>query len=93
MGLTPRHHGTGGKTIVMDNTKCGNPYLRYLLIHGVKTVVTWCKNKNDRLSLRINKLVVRRGKCKALVVLANKCARISWALLARKYTYQVLDEV
>jgi len=93
MGLTPRHHGTGGKTIVMTSTKCGNRYMRFLLIHGARTVVTWCKNKNDRLSRWIKKLIERRGKCKAIVALANKCARIAWALLNRKETYRACDAI
>ena len=60
LGLTPRHQGTGGKTILMDTIKAGNPYLRYLLIHGARTVVTWCKNKDDRLSRWIKALIERR---------------------------------
>ena len=87
LGLTPRHHGTGGKTTVLDTTNAGNSYLRYLLIHGARTVITWCKNKDDKLSRWIKKLIERRGKHKAIVALANKCARIAWALLTRKETY------
>jgi transposase len=89
LGLTPRHFGTGGKTTVMDTTNAGNSYLRYLLIHGARTVTTWCKNKDDKLSRWIKKLIARRGKHKAIVALANKCARIAWALLTRKETYNI----
>jgi len=89
LGLTPRHHGTGGKTTVMDTTNAGNSYLRFLLIHGARTVVRWCKNKDDKLSRWIKKLIERRGKHKAIVALANKCARIAWALLTRKETYNI----
>lgn len=91
LGLTPRHQGSGGKTMLMSTTKAGNPYLRYLLIHGARTVTTWCKNKNDRLSRWIKKLIERRGKHKAIVALANKCARIAWALLSNKTTFKLKD--
>lgn len=87
LGLTPRHQGSGGRTVLLNTTKAGNPYLRYLLIHGARTVVTWCKNKDDRLSRWIKALIERRGKHKAIVALANKCARIAWALLTQKTTF------
>lgn len=91
LGLTPRHVGTGGKTILLETTKAGNRYLRYLLIHGARTVVTWCKNKEDKLSRWIKRLIERRGKAKAIVALANKCARIAWALLTRSDEYKAIQ--
>ena len=84
VGLTPRHFGTGGKTTLLDSSKAGDPYLRYLLVHGARSVVRWSHKKEDRLSRWVNQLVARRGKQKAVVALANKCARIAWAVLNRK---------
>jgi len=54
------------------------------MVHGARTVVNWSKRKNDRLSRWINQLVERRGKQKAIVALANKNARIAWAILQRR---------
>lgn len=88
VGLTPRHIGTGGKNTVLSTSKAGNHYLRTLLVHGARTVVTWCANKTDRLSRWLQRLIERRGRCKAIVALANKCARIAWVLLTRKETFR-----
>lgn len=84
VGLTPRHTGTGGKIHILDTSKAGNPYLRYLLIHGARSVIRWSGQKQDRLSRWVNQLVARRGKQKAVVALANKCTRIAWAILHTK---------
>lgn len=87
LGLTPRHTGSAGKVIMLDSNKAGNKYLRYLLIHGARTVVNWCERKNDPLSRWTQRLVERRGRHKAIVALANKCARAAWVLLARNEQY------
>lgn len=87
VGLTPRHVGSGGKTILLDTSKAGDAYLRALMIHGARTVVRWSHKKEDRLSRWVNQLVVRRGKQKTIVALANKCARIAWAVLNRKVPF------
>ncbi len=81
IGLTPAHFGTGGKNTNVDTSKKGDPYLRALLIHGARTVVTWSKKKTDPLSLWIQRLVERRGKRKTYVALANKLARVAWCIL------------
>jgi transposase len=81
IGLTPAHFGTGGKNTNVDTSKKGDPYLRALLIHGARTVVTWSKKKTDPLSLWIKRLVERRGKRKTYVALANKLARVAWCIL------------
>ena len=59
------------------------------MIHGARTVVNWSKRKNDRLSRWINQLVERRGKQKAIVALANKNARIAWAILQKQEAFDV----
>lgn len=88
-GLVPRHTGTGGKVVNQDTSKAGNPYLRYLLIHGARTIVKWCHRRDDNLSRWVNQLVTRRGKNKATVALANKMTRIAWVLLTRDEDYQM----
>jgi len=94
VGLTPAHFGSGGKNTNVDTTKRGDRYLRTLLIHGARTVVSWAikSNKKDPLSCWIQRLAARRGKRKAYVALANKLTRAAWRVLqgerydARKIT-------
>ncbi|HHE65468.1 MAG TPA: IS110 family transposase [Bacteroidetes bacterium] len=81
IGLTPAHFGTGGINTNVDTTKKGDHYLRTLLIHGARTVVTWSARKKDPLSCWIQRLVARRGKRKAYVALANKLTRAAWKIL------------
>ena len=83
IGLTPAHFGTGGKNINADTTKKGDQYLRSLLIHGARTVVSWTllNKKNDPLSCWVQRLVARRGKRKTYVALANKLTRAAWRIL------------
>lgn len=88
LGLTPCHHSSADKTIMRGMTKRGDAYLRTLLIHGARTVVTWCARKDDVLSRWLNALIARRGKNKATAALANKIARIAWVILTREETYR-----
>ncbi len=81
VGLTPAHFGTGGKTTVVDTSKRGDRYLRSLLIHGARTVVTRSERKTDPLSRWIQRLLARRGKRKTYVALANKLTRAAWRIL------------
>ena len=83
LGLTPAHFGTGGQNTNVDTTKRGDHYLRSLLIHGARTVVSWIllKDKDDPLSRWVKRLVARRGKRKAYVALANKITRAAWRIL------------
>ncbi len=87
LGLVPRQHSTGGKTRLGRITKNGDRYLRYLLVHGARAVVSQAAGKEDSLSRWIQALVARRGKQKTYVALANKMARIGWALMARDSRY------
>jgi transposase len=80
--------GTAGKITMLDTSKKGDRYLRALLIHGARTVVQWCKTKDDALGRWIKQIIARRGKNKAVVALANKCARIAWVVLTRGEAYR-----
>ena len=88
LGLVPRQHSSGGKTVLLGISKRGDRYLRSLLIHGARSVVQQAAHKDDRLSRWINRLKAQRGHNKAVVALANKLARIGWAVLARRSIYQ-----
>jgi transposase len=88
LGLVPRQHSSGGKDVLLGISKRGDRYLRSLLVHGARAVVMRAANKDDALSRWINKVRAQRGHNKAVVALANKMARIGWAVLAHKSTYQ-----
>lgn len=89
LGLTPRQYTTGGKIRLGRITKKGDAYLRTLLIHGTRAVLTTVKDKEDKLSLWTKTLIERRGYKRAAVALAAKNARILWAMMVRGETYQV----
>lgn len=87
LGLVPRQHSTGGKPTLLGISKRGDRYLRSLLIHGGRSVVRAAENKSDARSRWIQRLVKERGKNKAAVAVANKNARIIWALLSKEEVY------
>ena len=88
LGLVPRQHSSGGKTVLLGISKRGDRYLRSLLVHGARAVVRTADHKDDPLSRWICRLKVTRGPNKAAVALANKLARIGWAILRRGGTYR-----
>lgn len=88
LGLVPKQNSTGGKTVLLGISKRGDRYLRTLLIHGARSVVSRAEGKNDARSRWIGQLKQRCGMNKACVALANKNARIAWALLATGNRYQ-----
>jgi transposase len=88
LGLVPRQQSSGGKTRLGGISKRGNEYLRRLLIHGARSVVSRARGKTDRQSLWITRLVARVGRNKACVAVANKIARVAWALLRTGQSYR-----
>jgi len=88
VGLVPRQHSSGGKNTLLGISKRGDRYLRSLLVHGARAVVRQAENKEDRLSRWINTIRAQRGYNKAVVALANKLARLGWAVLAHNTVYQ-----
>jgi len=88
LGLVPRQHSSGGRTVLLGITKRGDQYLRMLLIHGARSVVTQAARKKDPRSSWINALRQWRGFNKTCVAIANKNVRIAWALLARDEDYR-----
>lgn len=90
LGLVPRQHSTGGKATLMGISKRGGSYLRTLLIHGGRAVVRTAGKHTDRKSRWVGELEQRRGKNITAVAVANKNARIAWALLSKKTTYQAM---
>jgi transposase len=87
LALSPGRTAVRAKTL-LGISKRGNRYIRTLLIHGARAVLRPCQNKNDKLSLWLQSLMQRRGYNVAAVALANKNARILWALAYKEERYQ-----
>jgi transposase len=83
IGLTPRQHSSGGKNHLGGITKRGDTYLRTLLIQGAKSAVMTSHQRQDKISQWAVALRERSGWQKAVVALANKNARILWAVMTR----------
>jgi transposase len=88
LGVVPNQHSSGGKDRLGAISKRGDTYLRTLLIHGARAVISTCQNKEDRRSKWIRGIIERRNKNIATVALANKNARLIWAVLGRGECYQ-----
>ena len=87
LGLVPRQHSTGGKSNLLGISKRGDCYLRTLLIHGARAVIRHAERKLDAHGW-LHNLLSRRHKNVAAVALANKNARMVWALLAHDREFQ-----
>ena len=90
IGLVPRQHSTGGKPTLLGISKRGDTYLRTLLIHGGRSVVRVAHKHQDKRNQWIGEIKKRRGENISSVAVANKNARIAWALLTRKEDYCVI---
>lgn len=88
LGLTPRQNSSGGKERLLGISKRGDAYLRTLLIHGARSVLKTAKGKEDRLSQWISRIAQNRHPNIAAVALANKTARIAWAMMRNGTDYQ-----
>ena len=88
LGLVPRQNSSGGKTVLGGISKRGDRYLRCLLIHGARAALSRAEGKTDRLSRWAIKKRESRGTNKACVALANKNARILWALMKTGEEYR-----
>ena len=81
IGLTPGQHSSGGKARLGHITKAGDSYLRSLLVMGARAVLNSIGDKQDYFSCWARDLVARRGYWRAVVAIAAKNARVSWAVL------------
>ena len=85
LGLVPKQHSSGGRTVLLGISKRGDRYLRSLLVHGARSVLQRAAQREDRLSRWATRLKATRGTHKATVALANKMARIGWVVV-REHT-------
>jgi transposase len=88
IGLVPRQYSSGGKEKLLGISKRGDRYLRCLLIHGARAAVTRSKNLPDKKATWLKSVEERRGRNRATVALANKNARIMWAMMVNKSEYK-----
>ena len=87
LGLVPRQHSTGGKTKLYGISKRGNIYLRRMFIHGARAVLLRVKYDTG-FGHWVHQLAARAPRNKVVVAIANKLARIAWAVLFRGEDYQ-----
>jgi len=88
LGLVPRQWSTGGKPTLLGIGKRGNSYVRRLFIHGARSVLQHLKRGNHQLGSWMTQLQKRAHKNVVIVAIANKMARIAWAVLVRQETYR-----
>jgi len=88
IGLVPSQHSTGGQSRLGHITRKGDAYLRALLFQGARSVLHSAQGRADRISRWSLALQDRRGYYRTLVAIANKNARIAWALLAKGASFR-----
>jgi transposase len=88
LGLVPKQESTGGKQKLLSISKRGNHYLRRLLVSGARAVLQCRDKQSPGLSAWLGQLASRVHTNVAAVALANKMARIAWAVLAKSEAYR-----
>jgi len=88
IGLVPKQNSTGGKERLSSISKAGNRYLRSLLVVGALSVIRRAKQLGHTRHPWLVKLMERRSVKIAAIALANKIARIAWAMMVRNERYR-----
>jgi transposase len=88
VGIVPRQHSTGGKQKLLGISKRGNRYLRRMLIHGARAVLFRVKYDTGGFGEWFRRLAQRAPRNKVVVAIANKLARMAWAVLSSGKEYQ-----
>ena len=88
LGLVPRQHSSGGKERLLGISKRGDGYLRRQLMHGARALVAVSQGREGGLWAWIDGLLARRPFNVVVAAVANKLARIAWALLSRGEAYR-----
>ncbi len=92
LGLTPRQKSSGGKERLGRITKMGDKYLRQLLVIGATSMIRRAKDRPDAVDPRLVALLARKPAKLVSVAMANKMARIAWAIMTRGQVYQARHE-
>jgi transposase len=88
IGLVPKQHSTGGKDRLGSITKQGNRYLRWLLVVGAMAVIRYARKHGTQRRPWLGRIMERRPTKVAAVALANKIARMAWAIMIRGERYK-----
>jgi transposase len=88
LGLVPRQHTTGDRVRLLGISKRGDNYLRTLLVHGARSVLRFIANRDDPLSRWLKQLSRRKHRNVVGVALANKTARVAWAMVRYDRDYE-----
>jgi transposase len=87
IGLVPKQHSSGDRHVLLGLTKKGNRDLKQLLIHGSRSVVTHAAKKEDKRSKWITRLATKKHTNVVATAVANRTARIAWAVLQSSRPY------
>ena len=87
LGLVPRQHSTDGKARLLGISKRGDPYLRRLFVHGGRAVLAQVKRERHQFGGWLDRLEARSPRNVAIVAMANKIARMAWAVLTSGQSY------
>jgi transposase len=93
LGMTPRQNSSGGKERLGRTSKRGDKYIRCLLVSGAVAVLRHTRNRPTKDAAWVRGLLARRPTKVAAVALANKSARIAWAVMVRGEAYRSNDEI
>lgn len=88
LGLVPRQHSSGGKSVLLGITKRGDKYLRTLLIHGARAALKAYQRSPEKMPARLQQLLQRKHPNIVCVALASRNARVAWAMLSRGEDYR-----
>jgi len=88
IGLVPRQYSTGGKDTLLGISKRGDSHLRRCLIHGARSIIQWHSESSQRWSSWLKKLQSTKPANVVCVALANKLARIVWAVMVKEPRFQ-----
>ena len=88
LGLVPRQHGTGGKMKLGRISKRGDPYLRTNLVHGARSALFWRLRRDGPGAPRLQARVAEKSVNAVAVAMANRNARIAWAMVRRNESYR-----
>lgn len=88
LGLTPRQNSSGGRQRLGGITKMGDGYLRTLLVCGATAVIRFAREEGSAKTACIRKLLEKKPAKVVAVALANKMARIAWAIMVKRHIYR-----